>query len=140
MREAGGDRGRSRTVTRLPPRPQLILQVALELQWLFRAIQDPGKKAGLLNILSGFGLVSGRGHNLEMATSFLPKAIPGGAAVTITANTQDNWRNLRLGGIWVTHQPLLSNPGNRTSAHPTFRIVHFTTRVFPIFSKQCRTF
>lgn len=74
----------------LPSRPQLILQVVLECGWLFRAVQNPGRKAGLWDILSGFGLLSGRRLNLEMATSFLPKAVPGDAAVTIIANSQDN--------------------------------------------------
>lgn len=47
-----------------------------------------------LGIRRGFGLLSGRRLNSEMATLFLPKAIPRDAAVTITANSQDNWRNL----------------------------------------------
>lgn len=65
---------------------------------VFRAVQDAGRKVRLLYILSGFGLVSGRGYNLEMVTSFLPKAVAGNAAITITANTQDNQRNLHPEG------------------------------------------
>lgn len=66
--------------------------------WIIaQSCPESRQESWALGILRGFGLLSGRRLNSEMATSFLPKAIPGDAAVTSIANSQDNWRNLYSG-------------------------------------------
>lgn len=42
------------------PRPQLVLQIVLELGWLFRVALDGDKEVGPLYLLDGLGL-SGKG-------------------------------------------------------------------------------
>lgn len=39
------------------PWPQLVLQVVLELEWLFRVVLNGGKEAGLSYLLNVFGLL-----------------------------------------------------------------------------------
>ena len=60
VEEARWGRGSKLNGDVVQPRPQLVLQVVLELQWLFRFALNGNKAVGPLYLLDRFGL-SGKG-------------------------------------------------------------------------------
>lgn len=60
VRGARWGRGSKLNGDMVQPRPQLVIQVVLELGWLFRVALDGDKEVGPLYLLDRFGL-SGKG-------------------------------------------------------------------------------